>query len=138
MRIGDIDVHEVLRGKNWLLVPAPDETYDAPLEEWDGVQEIGSRKLEEEDQIVYSGLYVTHTTVTPLLMLKELGDYEFGGDYCEFVDGRWRQLGLEPDPDAEIGDEYYADPLPLDPLFEDAESEGCTKGCSRSTLAACA
>jgi hypothetical protein len=121
LKIGQIDVRDVLAGKNWRFVPAPDETHDAPMEEWDGVQEIGADRLEEEDQIIYSGLYVTETSVRPLLMLKEIGDYEFGGDYCRYDGGRWRQLGLEPDPDAEIGDEYYADPSPLDPSFEDAE-----------------
>lgn len=118
MKIREIDVRDVLAGKTWRFVEASDETYEAPMEEWDGVEDAGV--LEPEDSVIYSGVFVVGEHVYPLLLLKELGDVEYGGDYCMFVDGRWRQVGLEPllAEDITEAEEYMADPSSLDPSFD--------------------
>jgi hypothetical protein len=53
--------------------------------------------------------------VEPIVMIKEVGSA--GWDYCEYVDGRWRQTGINPNPDAPLGHEYLASPLDDDPEF---------------------
>jgi hypothetical protein len=53
--------------------------------------------------------------VRPLVMVKEV--QESGWDYCEYVDGRWRQLGLKPNPDCPLCEEYFANPVEEDPEF---------------------
>lgn len=54
--------------------------------------------------------------VKPLVMVKEVD--ESGWDYCELVDGKWRQLGLQPNPDAPATEEYFANPVADDPEFD--------------------
>ena len=54
--------------------------------------------------------------VEPLLMIKEV--QHSGRDYCQYVDGTWRQCGLEPNPDAPLGTEFFADLVPEDPEFD--------------------
>ena len=49
--------------------------------------------------------------------MKEMGTVEYGGDYCEHVGGKWRQVGLEPNPDAPTGQMYIASPHSDDPSF---------------------
>ena len=53
--------------------------------------------------------------VEPIVMIKEVGSA--GWDYCEYVVGRWRQMGLKPNPDAPLTHEYIASPLDDDPEF---------------------
>jgi len=117
MKIGDIAVADVLRGKTWRFVPAPDEAFDRPMEEWYGVED--AHGLEPTDSVLYSGVSVSDTgEIRPILLLKVLGDVEYGGDYCEFVSGRWRQVGLVPQPNAPPSQEYIANPSVLDPSFD--------------------
>ena len=73
----------------------------------------------EDDEILYSGLLAYPSgDVMPLLMLKTVGDASYWGDSCEFVDGRWQQVVLVPDPNAPLGQEYIANPLASDPSFD--------------------
>jgi hypothetical protein len=118
VKIREIDVADVLAGKTWRFVEGRSETYEGPMEDWDGVK--AGATLRPRDLIIYSGVLVTSKRVYPLLLLKELGDPEYGGDYCMFVDGRWRQAGLDPGLGMEIADaeEYIAAPSPLDPSFD--------------------
>ncbi len=117
MRIKDIQVSEVGAGKNWRFVPPDDDAWlDLPMEEWGDVQETD--RFDATDTVIYSALIAYPSgAVTPLLQLKEVGYADYGGDYCEFVNGEWRQLGLSPNPDAPRGQEYVANPLPIDPSF---------------------
>ncbi len=116
MRIKDIKLTEVKRGTNWRLVETDEEAWrDTPMEEW---RIERAEPLRVTDHAVYSGAYVLENgSVEPLLLLKEVSSIEYGGDYCEHVGGRWRQVGLEPNPDAPIGDEYIANPHDDDPSF---------------------
>ena len=54
--------------------------------------------------------------VCPLVMVKEV--QETGWDYCEYLGGRWQQLGLKPNRDAPLSQEYFADPVPEDEEFD--------------------
>lgn len=58
----------------------------------------------------------TVPVVKALVMVKEVR--ESGWDYCEYVDGRWRQVGLKPNPDCSLCEEYFADPAEEDPQFD--------------------
>jgi hypothetical protein len=60
--------------------------------------------------------------VKPLVMIKEIQDS--GWDYCEYVDGHWQQLGLKPNPDAPLSEEYFADPDSGDPEFDICGDDG--------------
>jgi hypothetical protein len=53
--------------------------------------------------------------VEPIVMIKEVGSA--GWDYCEYVAGTWRQVGLNPNPDAPLTHEYIASPLDDDREF---------------------
>ena len=72
----------------------------------------------DEDSVVYSGVFVTDAgEATALVLIKTVGWADYGGDYCEFVGGRWRQVGLVPNPAAPSGREFFAKPLSEDPSF---------------------
>ncbi len=64
----------------------------------------------------------TTAVVRPLVMVKEVK--ESGWDYCEYVDGAWRQLGLRPNPDTQLSESYFADPVQEDPEFDVCGDEG--------------
>ena len=136
MQIKDITLDDIRQGKNWKVVLPEDGSFpdDIPLE---GLTVEEAAEFEPEDYVVYSTIFVTNAgAVKALVMIKTVEDMDYGGDYCEFVDGRWRQLGLEPNPNAPFGEEYIADPLEQDPSFvsEDdyrkAHREGFKKNIS--------
>jgi hypothetical protein len=54
--------------------------------------------------------------VQPLVMVKEV--QESGWGYCERVEGVWRQLGLNSNPDAPLIESYLANPVKEDPEFD--------------------
>lgn len=90
------------------------------MEEWGPL--IEAVTFSKEDRIVYSGLTAYRSGwVKPIVLWKQVGDMDYGGDYCEFVDGVWRQVGLNPNPNAELGDSYIANPLSIDDSFSDDE-----------------
>ncbi len=117
MRIREIPISEVRAGKNWRLVPPGDDAWlDLPVEEWGDVQEADN--FSEEDTVIYSALVAYPSgDVRPVLVVKEVGHADYWGDACEFVDGAWRQAGLTANPNAPLGQEYVANPLPIDPSF---------------------
>jgi len=122
MQIKDLTQADIRSGRNWRLVE-PDSVFDEsrPMEEW-RIQPAAT--FTAEDEIVYSALWVTDTgIVTPMVLVKRVGDLDYGGDYCELVDGRWRQVGLTPNPSAPPGQEYVANPLPQDPSFDASDRD---------------
>lgn len=125
MRMNDIEISDVRLGKNWRLI--------APMKNW-SVNSIEVASLAEEkdgttfrvaDQVIYSALIAFPSgRVVPLLLFKRVGDVEYGGVYWEFVDGRWRLVGVEPYPDYEIGgQEFIANPLVNDPSFNASDHD---------------
>jgi hypothetical protein len=122
MRIKDIELSDVAGGKNWRLSGVDkDRWWEEPMEEWE-IEPAPA--LGPDDHAVYSAVYVLDDgKVEPLLLLKEVSSREYGGDYCEFVNGSWRQLGLVPNPDAPFGTEYVANPHPADRSFIDRASQ---------------
>jgi hypothetical protein len=79
---------------------------------------IESNQFAAEDQIVYSGLLAYRSgRIEAIVQVKMVGDMDYGGDYCEFVGGEWRQVGLVPNPDVEVSEEFIANPLSNDPSF---------------------
>jgi hypothetical protein len=114
MKIKEISLDQIRRGSNWKLTCIEDELH-LPVEEWS----IESCELfKDEDSIVYSGIFVTEAgEVSALVLIKTVGSMDYGGDYCEFVGGRWRQVGLSPNPNAPSGREFFANPLDDDPSF---------------------
>lgn len=117
MRIKDITLDDIRGGKNWKVVLPEDGVFPEAIP----LEEVAAEEADEfgpGDYIAYSSIFVTGAgEVKPLVMIKLVADLDYGGDYCEFVDGRWRQLGLEPDPHAPSGEEYVANPLEQDPSF---------------------
>jgi hypothetical protein len=116
MRIRDITVADIGQGKNWKVKSTEDFDWENdPLED---LSIVDASDFEPEDEIVYSALYVTHNgEVQPLVLIKAVEDSDYGGDYCEFVNGKWRQVGLVPDPSALPGTEFIANPLEYDESF---------------------
>jgi hypothetical protein len=113
LRIRDIRLSDVLAGKNWRLMPTAD--VDENMTSW-LIEECEQFSL--NDQVVYSALSVTISDrVIPVLVVREVGSAGWWGDCCELVDGRWQQVGLVPDPDAETSQEFVANPPPNDPSF---------------------
>jgi hypothetical protein len=55
--------------------------------------------------------------VRPWLMIKTL-EHSACWDYCEYVNGEWRQAGLKPNPDAPLTEEYFANPVEEDAEFD--------------------
>src|SRR5262245_58772207 len=113
-KIKDISLAEVKEGKRWQVHP-PDDI-DTPLEEW----EIEPKDdFEPEDHVAYSAIFVTDEgDITPLIQVKQVLDLDYGGDYCEYKNGVWRQLGLEPNPNAPHGKDFVSSPLENDPSFD--------------------
>jgi hypothetical protein len=119
-RLGDIPVEDIRAGKVWKLELPEDHDFDAPLADWGPV--FDAEDFDAEDTIVYSGLLASiDGRATPLLLVRELGAIDYGGDYLEHVEGAWHPVGFLIDTDASIGDEYIADPHPRDPSFEGSE-----------------
>ena len=116
MRICDLTLDDIRSGRVWRL-SADDRPEGEPLEELGPLEECEAFEL--EDSAVYAGL-MTYPggPARAIVLIRCVGDIGYGGDYCEFVDGRWRQLGLVPDPDSPFTDEYIGNPLSNDPSFE--------------------
>lgn len=114
MKIKEILLDDIRKGSNWKLTCVENEL-DLPVEEW-SIEHCDHFNL--EDNIVYSGISVTDSgEVKALVLVKEVGYADYGGDYCELVDGKWRQVGLVPNPNAPHGREFIANPLDDDPSF---------------------
>lgn len=120
MRICDIPVAMVRLGKNWRFVPDDSEVLGSPMERWEGVEDVAAGQAWlPDDSVIYSGLIVLSTgQVVPMLCLKEALCAEIGGDYCWFVNGRWRQLGVDHILGVEIVSSHIASPLICDPSFD--------------------
>src|SRR5262245_43992419 len=110
----------VRRGTNWRFVRSESEDRGVPMERWSGVEPVdAAHAWSSGDLVIYSGLVVLSTgEVVPTLCLKEALSAEYGGDYCWFVNGSWRQLGLDHVDEAEVTTGYTASPLPCDPSFD--------------------
>jgi hypothetical protein len=117
MQIRDITLADICAGKNWRLAPQSDERwFDAPLENWGPLVE--TEQFAHDDHIVYSGLIAYRSgRVEAIVLIRTVSDGDYGGDYCEYVDGAWRQVGLVPNPNAEAGEEFIANPLQSDHSF---------------------
>ena len=124
MRIRDIPLAEIRAGRNWRLRSTQDPTWpEQPLEDW---QIEAADTVEPEDSVIYSGVYVVEEprfNVTPIVLVKELQGLDYGGDYCELVNGRWSQVGLVPNPTAPHGTEYIAAPRADDPSFDSLDHD---------------
>jgi hypothetical protein len=116
MQIKDITIDDIRQGKNWKAQSSEDFwLQDNPLEILPVVE---ANRFESEDLIVYSAIFVTDDGgIKPLVMIKRVGNLDYGGDYCEFVNGKWQQVGLVPNPNATFGTEYIANPLEQDDSF---------------------
>ncbi len=116
--IREITLKDVAAGLNWRLTrPHNDYEQSRPMEEWGGFEP--ATKFADSDTILYSALVAYPSgEVTALLQLKTVGEADYGGDYCEYLGGRWSQVGLTPAKDTPIGQEYVANPLLDDPSFD--------------------
>jgi hypothetical protein len=86
------------------------------MEEWG--QLIQADQFTAEDRVVYSALRVYASgRVEAIVLIKTVGDLDYGGDNCELIDGKWRQVGLAPNPNVEISREFIANPLTMDESF---------------------
>jgi hypothetical protein len=117
MNIKDITINDIRKGKNWRIIPSPENIWiDLPMEEWGPIEELGKYSL--EDSVVYSGIVIYKTgEVRPIVLVKSIDDSDYGGDYCERINGTWKQVGLVPNPNALIKYEFIANPLSEDTSF---------------------
>jgi hypothetical protein len=116
MRIADITMEDIRHGRNWRACCEDFDFFEQPLEELEIEDCV---EFTTDDTIVYSGIWVGgDDSVVALVLIKEAFDAGYGGDYCEYVNGRWKQLGLVANPNAQPGNEYIANPLDLDPSFD--------------------
>ncbi len=124
LRIRDLTIDDIRSGQNW-RVTDPEKLAEAG--ETFNLEDVHIAKAESfsrKDTVAYSGVYVTESGhVSPLVLIKEVGDVEYGGDYCEIHAGKWRQVGLVPNPQAPDGTEYIANPLDQDPSFNTMDNE---------------
>jgi len=116
MKINEITVEDIKAGKNWKLLD-PNELLELELEDLTIAEHVA---FSDDDYVVYSTVYVTDSgSVTPMVIIREVGTLEYGGEMCELKDGRWQRLGANPNPDSQVfGNEYIANPLPNDPTFD--------------------
>lgn len=120
--IKDITIDEIRQGKNWKVISPENIDWENILLEAIPIE--ACEKFNVSDLIVYSAVFVTDDErVTPLVIIKEAFSVEYGGDYCEMVKGRWQQSGLEPNPNASPGNEYFANPLEEDESFISDEDD---------------
>lgn len=113
-KIKNISINEILEGKNWKLLD--NEHLEFPMEETSIKEESN---FIPTDRILYSGVLVSRSgVVTPIVLSKEINYIDYGGDYCWYVNGKWIQIGLVPNPDSESMDEYIANPLEIDPSYD--------------------
>jgi len=111
MRIRDIKIEDVIAGRNWRLKSGGDA---APsMIDWE-IEECSV--FRSSDTVVYSALAAFKTgEVRPLLVIREVGTYDWWGDTCEYIDGVWRELDQTSQWDE--GESYVASPLDEDPSF---------------------
>lgn len=116
MQIKDITLEDIRQGKNWKAQSPEDFNWeDNPLE---NLSIVEATEFESADMIIYSLLLVfDEGEVKPLVMIKQVLDLDYGGDYCEIVNGKWQQLGLVPNPNTPSCTEYVANPLEQDGSF---------------------
>lgn len=122
VHIRDISIRDVAAGYNWWV----DVETDAPsLLDF----EVRDRpELQEADTVAYSGLAIRRDgLVRPILVIREVGTYEWWGDTLEYFDGAWHTPELSPDPiDAKM---YIAAPLSNDPSFMGGDSAEIHRIC---------
>ena len=83
-----------------------------------------SREFNSQELAVYSGLLVlSDKQVLKTICVKEVGDLDYGGDYCVFIDGSWKVLGPDIGIGGEIEEEYFANPLENDPSFDSLDHD---------------
>ena len=81
MRIRDITLEEIRQGKNWKVTH--DEAFDWENDPLESLSIVEATEFEPEDEIVYSAIRVTDGgKITPLVMIKQVQDLGYGGDYC--------------------------------------------------------
>ncbi len=117
-RIRDLTLDDIRSGRNW-KVADPDELSQIGARfRLEDVHILEADSFAQNDTIAYAALFVTEDgSVSPLVLIKMVGDIDYGGEYCEVQDGKWRQVGLVSNPSAPHGVEYVANPLDIDPSF---------------------
>jgi hypothetical protein len=118
MELREITLFDLKAGKNWKVLNQKRPWTVEFMENEAELSEASS--FSSEDQVLYSGLVAFPSgRIKPILMLKDVGDAGYGGAYWEYVEGHWREVGLEPDPNYELGGkEFMANPLANDPSFD--------------------
>lgn len=122
MRICEIPACDVRLGKNWKFSkPLSPETLELPITDWGPIVECDDFRT--DDTIVYSGLVVlANGQVLPTTIIKEVGDLDYGGEICIYYRGMWEVLA----PQLQLGsirEEYFANPLELDPSFDSDDGD---------------
>lgn len=117
MKINEITVEQIREGKNWKVVNS-NEFAELELEDMQIAEQV---EFSADDYVVYSAIFVTDAgSLTPRVMIKEVGTPEHGGDMCDLIEGTWQRAGgANPNPDSPVfGNGYIANPLPNDPSFD--------------------
>ena len=121
LKMCDLTVDNIRSGQNW-KVSDPEELLQVQFGEGLMLEDVRieeTRSFAADDMIVYSTIFVTEDgRVRAGVMIKNVNAIEPGGDYCEIHDGKWREVGLVPNPNAPQGTEYVANPLEEDPSFD--------------------
>lgn len=124
LRIRDLTVDDIRFGKNWKVTDPHELLFIGKTLNLEDIHVSETESFSEEDTIAYSAIFVTKDgTVSPLVLIKEVAEIDYGGEYCEVHAGKWRQVGLIPNPNALHGTDYVANPLDQDPSFNTMDNE---------------
>lgn len=129
MHIREISVQDIKSGLVWRIA----DDSEQEMKEWE-IEPITIAR--DDDTIVYSALAVLRSgDVRPLLVVREVGTFEWWGDTLEYVDGAWRELEGDGVQWAEA-ETFVAAPLQNDPSFTGAYSHelqraGFARWCAR-------
>ena len=123
MRIGEVTREDVLAGKRWRVLASSYEQGQQVLE-W---KLEPAKQFSDTDFVAYSGILVWEKGIKrPMLLVKEVGHADYGGEYVVLVDNRWVDFVDVPDTAGRIVGDFVAAPLDEDPSF------GSTEGTYRT------
>ncbi len=133
LRIRDLTIDDICSGRNWRATNPREFARVGETLNLEDLHIARAESFSPKDTVVYSCVYVTDSgQVSPVVLIKEVGDAEYGGDYCEIHAEKWRQVGLVPNPQAPHGQEYVANPLEQDPSFNTMDSQDDYRAAHRA------
>lgn len=124
LRLRDLTIGDVCSGQNWKLTVPEEMAEIGTTLNMEDVHLEAADSFTLEDTVAYAAVCAQEDgQIVPLVLVKTVGYLDYGGDWCDYREGRWRQVGLVPNPNAPRGEEFIANPLAIDPSFETGDPE---------------